>query len=636
MGMAEYDRALDVVGRCKEELDYISRVRIAAYHSMGRGFAKYYDKAVEEYEKMKDSATSDIKLLIEMSQIYQEKEEYEKSLELAKKLLDDFQLEYAWVLMMKAYAGMYDAGGVIYCGKKCLRTFPKLVYPYEEMAKVYYQTGHMDELRELLAKAKEQEIHSIYLNSYAYNGEEIPEGFDIDGELKSFNLFYHVQVTRSANLNAYKYGYPVISKFLRMYPCKALLNRRGLFSMDAKDTEKAMADFREILEEDPADAFAYNNIGCLYKYIGQYEEAITCFNKAIYYMYREDKPEPKDVHYGNLAHTYELLGAYDLALKNYLRIAEEFGKSNETMADLIANYGRCGQTADAKQLIDQRFYLDSNKYKKPFYHYRLHMYAGQWDEAGKYVEQYKQVIIYYTASDKTSALWANYYHMYAWQLILQKQYDEAMKVLEQAIEKSKTPSSRKKDKIDLLINKIFFLSLKQIKKEDVVEEPPKLSKSALFWSKVLSSKKAASEPIREMQDTRKEEEAKLEAEIQNTLEALNKVLDQMCRKQLNNKEPRNPIATQDFFYKERYVKYLEFILALYGEGVEAGEKALAAMEESPRCRLCNHGCCMRLKIARALLLEKQGHAKEAMAIYEQLAKEQPYNAFAQLRLLFAK
>ncbi|MBQ7920060.1 MAG: tetratricopeptide repeat protein [Lachnospiraceae bacterium] len=644
MGMAEFDKALSATEHCKEEPEYIARVRINAYHSMGRGFTKYYDKALVEYEKIWDGVEGDIKLMIEMTQLYEEMEEFEKSLELGRKLWEDYRLSFSWVLMLKAYAGMYDASGVIYCGEQCILAFPDYAYPYEEMARVYYQTGQPEKLSEILARAKENKVQSCYLESYAYNGEEIPEGFDINKELKSFDSFYHATMVKKANLNSYKYGYPVISKFLRMYPCNAILNKRGLFSMAAKDTEKAMADFRKILEDDPADAFANNNVGCLYKYMEKYEEALSYFNRAVYYMYREDRPEPVTVHYGNLAHTYELLGAYDRALKVYQRIYEEFNKGESMVRDLVANYSRCGQPEKAKELIEQQFFSDANKKNKFLMFYRAYLYAANWEETSKHTENYRQAIYYNAASDRTTAMWCIYYHMHAWQLMLQNQYEPAMEAIGQAIEKSKTPSTMKKDKIDVLINKIFFLTIKQEQKRipekemTVAPQAAEKSKGASFWSRLFSGKKQETPTVVEKTAVQPVGLQILEddEEIKECLEALNKILDQMCRKQLNENKPRNPVETEAFFYKERYVRFVEFILALYGEGSAAGEKALAIMEESTRCRLCNHGCCMRLKVAKALLLEKQGRAGEAMEIFKELLKEQPYNTFAQVKLLFEK
>lgn len=157
MGLAEFDKALDTVGHCEEEGHYLAKCRITTYHNMGRGFKKSLERAVEEYERIAAEVSSEIGLQIEMAQLYEEKEEYEKSLEIGRRLWEDYQISYAWVLMLKAYAGMYDANGVIYCARQCIQTFPDYVYPYEELARVYYQTDHKEELKVLLSEAKGKE-----------------------------------------------------------------------------------------------------------------------------------------------------------------------------------------------------------------------------------------------------------------------------------------------------------------------------------------------------------------------------------------------------------------------------------------------------------------------------------------------
>ena len=58
------------------------------------------------------------------------------------------------------------------------------------------------------------------------------------------------------------------------------------------------------------------------------------------------------------------------------------------------------------------------------------------------------------------------------------------------------------------------------------------------------------------------------------------------------------------------------------------------MKKSPRCRKCNHKSCMRLKTAEALLLERKGKMREAFAAWQDLAKEQPYNLYARIKLIY--
>ena len=51
--------------------------------------------------------------------------------------------------------------------------------------------------------------------------------------------------------------------------------------MDALIVEPAIADFNEALKYREDDWAAWNNLGCCYKYIGEYEKAIEHLEKAV-------------------------------------------------------------------------------------------------------------------------------------------------------------------------------------------------------------------------------------------------------------------------------------------------------------------------------------------------------------------
>ena len=132
----------------------------------------------------------------------------------------------------------------------------------------------------------------------------------------------------------------------------------------------------------------------------------------------------------------------------------------------------------------------------------------------------------------------------------------------------------------------------------------------------------------------KREEAKGQIGIGKSLEQLKKILQWAQESGKKNGEGDSLVETGDFFYKERYVKYIDFILTLYGQGVKKGEEAWKEMEKSPRCRRCSHASCMRLKIAEALLLERKGEAEKAVKAYRELAEEQPDNLYARAKLIY--
>ena len=87
--------------------------------------------------------------------------------------------------------------------------------------------------------------------------------------MDDFQKHYSNIMPRTGDPKNYEKGYEIVTKHLMKYPCNYILNTRGLFSMSAKEYEAALKDFYKILERDPADQFAHNNIGCVLKYQGK-------------------------------------------------------------------------------------------------------------------------------------------------------------------------------------------------------------------------------------------------------------------------------------------------------------------------------------------------------------------------------
>ena len=270
----EYNRNIEIA----------HRIQMTTYHMMGRAYSKYYANALEEYQFYRQQENTNPNALIDAARIYMEMEEYNKSLSLADELLNRYQIQYAYALMLEVYVKLWDAGNVIRCGMECIKAFPEFERPYEEVAKVYYDLKKKDKLKEILDLAGKNQVNSAYLDAYAYTGEEKTKDYPISQYLDEFNRDYYRKLMESGQIRYYTEGYPIITKYLNLYPCNYILNARGLFSMAAKEYEQALKDFRKILERDPADQFAYNNIGCALKYQGQYELALPYFEKALYYM----------------------------------------------------------------------------------------------------------------------------------------------------------------------------------------------------------------------------------------------------------------------------------------------------------------------------------------------------------------
>ncbi len=90
---------------------------------------------------------------------------------------------------------------------------------------------------------------------------------------------------------------------------------RGLIYMDGMMLEEAIADFEKALTYQPDDWASYNNLGCCYKYMGQYDKAIASFNKAA--ENTERNGNPRVLPYSNLADVYEMTRQFHQAIECY-------------------------------------------------------------------------------------------------------------------------------------------------------------------------------------------------------------------------------------------------------------------------------------------------------------------------------
>lgn len=634
----------------QEDRNTAVKLKISAYHMKGRGAAEYFDKAAGEYEKVKDRLRTDPELLLEMAQIFLEKRDYIQCLELSEILLDEFRIYFAYVLMLKAYWGLGDGAGVIRCGKKCVEFFPGYAYPYEEMANVYYSMGRKNELEEIWKLAEENGIESCYLDYRAFHGENVKEDFPIDEQLWKFDAFYEAKLLMTGNLEFYKRGYPLLTEYLRMYPCNWLLGKRGFFSMEAKDVRAAMKDFQKVLERDLADAYAYYNIGCLYQYSGNYESALVYFQKAMNYMHCEGNGrQASDACYMGQARTYELMGEYGQAAEVYRCLHEIYKTDEKIIRGLTVNYARTGQIKKAKKILESfyspqnvLYYTPAETYAKVLAFCRTFLYAAKFRRAFHYIHGLSSFGL---SSDTPIKYRFKYYIMQAWEQILKGHYEKSLKALKLAAVNLGAPFDRKKEQIDFVMNRLFILTIYgetivggQVDAERKME--PEGSRPCSENRKLSGN--------REAQKRRCGSDGNIRRDVSACLEDLEEVLDWACKlRQVSlqtdpqaflqtnpETEPtgRNLIESKEFFYKERYVRYVEFVLALYGQGISAGVQAWEAMAKSLRCRDCSHASCMRLKIAKALLLEQQGQKQQAMNLYSQLAEEQPYNLYAQAKL----
>ncbi len=575
-------------------------IRAKSFHLMGYADKNFLNDALKEIdelfalpEEFAMEPNREIPILFEKVQVYIDMGEPEKAVELSAELVNDRQIYGSYLLMMDAYSKMWDAGGVIAAGRQCINYFPKHSSAYEEIARVYHDLKRSDDLKEILKLAKDNGIESVLLDAYEDRMKQNFENtFILSQQVRKFDSEYMEKVSVLHKMSAYYEGYPVITQMLYDHPGVYMLIQRGLFSLNAKDYEKALKDFEKALEIEPSNQFALNNIGCIYKYMEEHEKAIVYFKRAIRYM----DEEPNAVPYINLAHTYERMGAYDFAAETREAVIKRFpDKRSEIRDGLMIDYARCRQIEKASEYLD-RFTNLEPAWKKGTAHmkvYDMYVNADMTDKALDALNTYYNAAATEKESSIRSKMKYKYKRTYAWNCLVSGRYLEAIKNIKEVL-----------DENDRVINHEYI--------EDVAAEVLfmlSIQEDALRYE----ASRAYGIPLKS--DLVFEESGRIAANLLDRLNVMTKNGD-------------------DFFYKERELQWKLFLISYFTEGFADNEEYLEALEDSIRCTQCKNPSCAKLKIARAMLLEKRRRKEEALDIYKELQKEQPYDWYSKAKVFY--
>ena len=132
-----------------------------------------------------------------MAQIYLEMEEYDRCLELTRKLVDEYQIFAAHATSMEVYRRQLNAGGVVRTAGSCLRYFPNYAKAYEYLAKVYLDLDRREDLEKVLEDAEKNGVKSPILEAYAYQMDHTLMDIDVlNSRLKEFRQEFlrHVEL----------------------------------------------------------------------------------------------------------------------------------------------------------------------------------------------------------------------------------------------------------------------------------------------------------------------------------------------------------------------------------------------------------------------------------------------------------
>lgn len=333
--------------------------------------------AVKEGESMLSDDIRDVGILLETAQIYMEMEEYEKSLEIAQRLVEDYQVFAAYASSLEVYRRQLNAAGVVRYAGHCIRCFPTFVKSYEYLAKVYLDLDYREEMEKVLEDAEKNGVRSVILDAYRFQmNHEVMDVSVLNEKLKEFRKNF-LGFAEKGEMIFYEKGLPVLTEYVYHYPDDFMLVERAIFHRAAHRYQEAREDFEKALYMNPSNPYALNGLSFVYKYLGEYEKALFYIKKAILYMDEEMSP----VIFADMGSLYSLLGDYDRALHAFRQYESltEYNK-NGWFVDNLAKYcmhaGKIDEAAEAYK----RFYggNKSAEYEKLV---ELYNGAGQRDKA---------------------------------------------------------------------------------------------------------------------------------------------------------------------------------------------------------------------------------------------------------------
>lgn len=201
---------------------------------------------------------------------------------------------------------------------------------------------------------------------------------------------------------------------------------RGLVYLHVMDFEPAIRDFEKALEFDSNDWAALNNIGCCYKYMGQFEKAIEYFEKSVRAMGENHEVLP----YSNMADCYEALRDYEMAIDCYKKDLEMFPERLgfwEEIGDLYTYMEKYDEAEEA--------------YKKAG-NSTLKNIGDMWLKRGnkkKCLQYYKKALALATSADDISERLCDIGELYMGDLM---EYKKAISYFKRALKKTTDPYNK--------------------------------------------------------------------------------------------------------------------------------------------------------------------------------------------------
>lgn len=563
----------------KDRIRQSHMIRMQSYKMLGYKEREYFEKAVREIETVETGTPRDIGLWLEKAQIYMEMEEYEKSLELTSRMIEEYQVYAAAATAMEVYRRKWDAGGVVQNARLCIQSFPNYIRAYEHLGRVYLDLKEIDALKELLAEAEKNQVESPYLDSYRYRMKKTPpEVEELNRRLETFQKDYKNKLDEGETAY-YETGLPIITEYLYWYPGAYMLRRRASFHASGQQLGKALEDYEKALQDEPANPYIYDAMSRIYVLQGDFEQALVSTRKAILYG---DLSWTAEL-YLHMAKIYMMLGNNEQALSWFRYYDKTAGKDGGHLCNMAKCLARLGRTDEAAEKMADYYRKSDGTFYDGYYRSLTDLYnaAGERDKARQVLETWagKQgrepsklygLLPKSIRRGKVGAEEAEYYNRAAWQAML---------------------DGNGKKALELLSKQILAGEL-----QDGVHSKEGLE-DMVFAAIVYGDEKLG-----------RKYAAKLRTWI--------------------NRESFSPVDEDHDCPKLKLTR--EFLADYYTASDEKLQELLDREKDCARCPFCMMTLCQELEGMRVLLLVRQGREAEARARLAQNLEVQPFDEYMQV------
>ncbi|MEL7146316.1 MAG: tetratricopeptide repeat protein [Bacteroidota bacterium] len=195
------------------------------------------------------------------------------------------------------------------------------------------------------------------------------KGLLLSQQLKEDSLYHHFLIKVATNYvyqNQFDTARIIYNKVLKEaasdYQKAVTYSEIGVSyyyeSNDAEALQNFIRSYKafEVLGNKEKIAGITNNIGAIYRYLGDYEAAITYLKKAVYYKRLLNKPTTLASSLHNLGISYDNLGQRDSAL-HYLREARFLREKYQDLRGLAKTYSSMGILYNAENQLDSSEYF---------------------------------------------------------------------------------------------------------------------------------------------------------------------------------------------------------------------------------------------------------------------------------------